>query len=270
MATMAFKEILFWSKLYTRRIARNAHNKIMYHYLKSKQTIIPVFVVAMPRTGSSLLGTYLKSLHGVEIRGEILNPWLFIGMRKNCSNKNKVFKHMRQSLLNKKNAHICVAKLLKEQMERYGVEIRDLINEFPTAKFILMYRNNLGEQFYSYKRAQMTQEWYKKDEEKQKIKKIYIDTGEFIDYCRTIETFYNGILSQLSKRKYIMIAYEQLVENGQSTIDKTVSKFLGVKSGKIKTKLKKQNLEPLQNVIENYDHAKDLLKRKLIFDDKLQ
>jgi hypothetical protein len=255
-------DIIFWGKLYAKRFLYKIKNIKKYYYFKGTISPIPIFVIGTPRCGSSLLESYLSKLPNTKVRGEILNPWLYMGMRRNCSVKKRVMRHIRYTLYSV-DAMVCVAKLLNEHLERYNIFVKDLIKEFPPAKFIVIYRKKLGEQYYSLLKAKITQQWFEKNEETKDIKKINVNADDFVRYCFNIKEFYEKLIAQLDKYDNITIAYEELKANGQTIIDHKIAPFIGVNSVKISTKLKKQNLKSLPDVIENYQNVKHLLKREI-------
>src|SRR5688572_11711882 len=58
----------------------------------------PVFIVATRRSGSNLFESFLNSVPGVSFAGEMLNPDMYYGIRKNFIAKRTVLRHIEHSV----------------------------------------------------------------------------------------------------------------------------------------------------------------------------
>src|SRR5207244_4288556 len=104
--------------------------------------------IATRRSGSNLLLGCLNSIPGVSFASEILNTSMFYGIRGRWITKKTVLRHIAYSINDCKH-RICGAKLLKIQLDAHGLHLEDLKKHFPNARFIILYRRSLLEQFVS-------------------------------------------------------------------------------------------------------------------------
>src|SRR5213593_5199980 len=68
------------------------------YYMPDRPAIRPAFLVSTFRTGSNLLLSYLGSLSGITVRGEVLNPEAPEGLRRYLVTRGGVIRHMNRSL----------------------------------------------------------------------------------------------------------------------------------------------------------------------------
>ena len=129
------------------------HARIFFTYHLKKEAKEPVFVLAARRTGSNLLLSYLNSVPGVSFALEILNESTYYGIRSQFVSKNAVLRHVAYSL-NACENKVCGTKILKTQLETHRIGMDDLTRCFPNARFIILYRKSLVDQFVSLKIAE--------------------------------------------------------------------------------------------------------------------
>ena len=224
--------------------------KISLRYRLQRSPKEPVFILSTRRTGSNLLLDLLNSMPEASFAGEILNHRMAYGLRKNHVSKSAVLRHVRHSI-NACPKKICGAKLIKTHLENHRLSPEDLLEIYPHARFIILYRRSLIEQFVSLKIAQRTDIWqWRKDFIPPK--NISISIAELAGYCLDIKTFYGKLLEECPPQS-LLLEYERLAENPQEVFEDRVFSFLGVPSSTVKTSHVKQNTRPLHEIIRNYD-----------------
>lgn len=123
-----------------------------------------LFILSSLRSGSSLLASYLESTQQVAWKGEILhqhNPankttrWL---RHVPPLRRQRAFSIARRVLHKERlNLSLRAAKLHREHMERCQIRLEHVEQAFPTAQYILIYRESILAQFVSLKVARASQ-----------------------------------------------------------------------------------------------------------------
>src|SRR5690606_22863438 len=115
----------------------------------------PVFILSSPRTGSSLLGDLCASHPELDDRGEVLNQRIARGLYHRSTGSAAVVRHIRQHLAIS-SARCAVIKLHFNHLQHRRTSIMDLIQAFPDAVWIVLYRRSLIDQYISLKLAVST------------------------------------------------------------------------------------------------------------------
>jgi LPS sulfotransferase NodH len=212
-----------------------------------KHTNYSIFLIlSHPRTGSSLLHTYLNSHTQLLSLNEPLSQ---------TADK---------SLLVKRYSKRIKAVGLKYFYEYMDDPIKkklfiDLLHE-PNIHIIKIHRKNILRVYMSLRIAQKTQEWSRTVSIKQSInsKKISLSKQECIEAFNQFEKWEQETQSILQNLTVPMfeIDYEILVEQPNETLF-YIQKFLGVSKQKPFSLLQRQNAEPLKTLIENYESLKE-------------
>ncbi len=233
--------------------------KILLHYLFKREERDPVFIVTTRRSGSNLLLSFLGSVPEISFLSEILNPGMYYGVRSHWISRRSVLRHMIHSI-NHCRHRICGAKLLKIRLEAHRLDLETLKKIFPTAKFILLYRKALFEQFVSLKIAEKTDVWLWRDAyPAPQPPPVRISSVEFEAWSKSTRAFYHNLTQKAWLRECsVTIDYESLSADPQKVFDEILFPFLGVPSSAVSSSLKKQNTKPLHEVVENFDELKNL------------
>ena len=236
-------------------------------YLIYKKKVKPIFVIASRRTGSYLLLSYLGSHPEIDSVGEVINPDLVRGIRTKSVSKNEVMFHIKASINNSKSS-IGVAKLLAYQMKLHNLDIDDVKNAIPDAKFIILYRESLSRQFISNEMSKASGIWKISDKNKKKWKSskttIKVNSKELEDFCKDIKKFYDDLLSkEWVKKEALLLSYEELKGSAKEALEEKLFSFLNLSPVSIKTSLEKMNKRPIEETVTNYDEVKDLLESKM-------
>lgn len=129
-------------------------------------------------------------------------------------------------------------------------------------KLIHLKRENLLRTVLSGKIALKTNVWYKKTfgtKVKLADKKLSLNPDECIQEFKKIKEWESNIDNIFSEHSKLEISYEKMVTDPDTLSE--VLDFLGVEQKPLKTSHKKQNKEPLSQLIENYDEFSNKLSK---------
>ena len=255
---------------YKRRIVHKIERFIrrttlLIRYLVKRKDIKPVFVIAAPRTGSYLLLDYLSSHPEIDSLGEVINPDIVRGIRTAFISKKEVLFHIKTSLNTSKQKNGAV-KLISDQMQAHKLSVDDIKNNFPNARFIILYRQSLLRQYISNEISKKSGIW-KLDKEKIKQRwdknsiTFEIDPTELEQFCKSIRQFYLDILEKdWIKKDALLLSYEELIGSSRDELAKKLFSFLNLPAVEIKTDLKKMNERTVKEIVTNYDQIKKSLE----------
>ena len=238
--------------------------RVLYRYLTHPDGITPLFVLSMPRAGSNMLLDYLRCFPAIEVRGEVLNPKVTEGIRERGVSTAAVLRHVRRYVYGVKPgaAERCygTVKIHLPQLETRGLTVDDLRGAFPAARYIVLFRESLGEAFVSRLRALRTGQWLVREGEKRVETTVHVERAELQAYLDATRASYMALASrEWLAPCSVHVGYETLAREPQRVLDETICPFLGVAPVPVRTTLQKQNTRALEQVVENYDEVADLL-----------
>jgi hypothetical protein len=150
------------------------------------------------------------------------------------------------------------------QLSNCGLSLDDLNREFPTAKYIILYREALAEQFVSHRVAQATDQYLLLDGEKPREAEIHIDPQALRAYCDDMRRRYRDVVDRRwLEEKAVLLSYEELVSNPEYCLKQHICPLLNVPFGGTKTRLVKQSTRPLAERIVNYRDVAALVNSPL-------
>jgi LPS sulfotransferase NodH len=234
-----------------RRLIHRLH--LLRHWWFSPHTPYQaVFLIAGARSGSTLLGDYMSQLPGVQSLSEILNWMVPIGPRKKRLPSKDALEHIRLSMQTRRAAHRS-CKLTVLQLANYQLTLCDLDAVFPGAKFIVLYRKLLVEQFVSLCQARMTKQWTLLPGQERKRASVTVDPDELRRYCEQTRRGYEEVLTYpaLAERGAIL-SYEELTADPVQCLRERICPLLGVPAIEPKTIRRKQNPQPLAERVVNF------------------
>ncbi len=223
----------------------------------------PLFLVATCRSGSNLLMSYLAQQPGVAMLSEVLSSQLPIGPRRDCIPPATAISHIRYCLQGEKTP-VRGCKLMLYQLANCRLTLDDIHAAFPAAKYIVLYRQSLAEQFVSHQQALATRQYLLPDGEAAKQSEVVIDSAELRRYCDEIRRGYCEVLrhSWLADRA-ILLSYEELIADTGLWLEKRICPLLGVQYRAPQTRLRKQSTQPLADRVANYREVSSLLHSPL-------
>jgi hypothetical protein len=223
----------------------------------------PVFVIASFRSGSNLLLSYLEQQPGVAMLGEVLCHRLPIGPRRPCLPPANAVRHIRRSLQGERKP-IRGCKLMLDQLKNCQLTLDQLNAAFPLAKYIILYRQSLAEQFVSHRMAWLTRQFVLRPGEKPRRAELTVDPDDLRQYCEETKSGYREVLNHawLSGRA-VLLSYEELTADADHWLRDYICPLLGVPPITPATRLLKQNTLPLAEQITNYREVAGLLESPL-------
>ena len=219
-------------------------------------------VFAEMRTGSNFLEANINSFDGLTCHGEAFNPH-FVGFP-NVDNVLGVTRDMREvdpagliATIKEKTPGMGGFRFFNDHDPR----ALDVILPDPRCAKIILTRNPI-DSYISWKIAKATGQWKLTNVKHARSQQVKFDATEFERHMADLQAFQVRLLNTLQKsgQTAFYVAYEDLqdvdVMNG-------LAAFLGTDSRieALDKKLKKQNPEPLENKVLNFDAMGDVLSR---------
>jgi LPS sulfotransferase NodH len=232
-------------------------------WLRPHRSFQPVFVIATCRSGSNLLVSYLKQQPEVAMLSEVLCSQLPYGPRRDRIPASQAIRHIRYCLQGERGV-VRGCKLMLHQLADCQLSLDDLQREFPKAKFIILYRQALAEQFVSLKIAEATRQFTLGLGESPRRTEVAVNPAELRAYCDDVRRRYRDALSSpwLAERA-VLLSYEELVANPAGWLKQEICPLLGVPFHPPETRLLKQNTRPLAEQVFNYREVAGLLHSPL-------
>jgi LPS sulfotransferase NodH len=215
---------------------------------------VPLFVLATGRSGSTLLIDYLRSLSGVNCYSEVLAQDARIGLRREERTPEASLRHIRRSLQSLRTPIRC-CKFMLYQLEECGLTMDDLRRAFPDAKYLIIYRESLVEQYLSRCSASVSGQWLVRRGKTPKQPQVTVDPLELHTYCEETRQQYEGLLTHAWLREHsVLLSYEDLVADPRRWFFDHICPLLNLPGGEPQTRLVKQNSRSVADRVENY-HA---------------
>ncbi len=219
-------------------------------------------IFAEMRTGSNFLESNLNSFDGIQCHGEAFNP-AFIGY----PNKDNILGYTQDQ--REKNPEKLIQVITSNSKGLGGFRyfndhdprvLDSILSNRRCAKIILT-RNPI-ESYVSWKIAKATGQWKLTNVKHARSGVVQFESAEFESHLDRLQEFQVLLLNRLQRsgQTAFYVAYEDLqdveVMNG-------LAAFLGIEAriGALDAKLKKQNPEPLEDKVENFDAMERALAR---------
>ncbi len=123
-------------------------------------------------------------------------------------------------------------------------------------------RNKLNHAVSNFVAAQRSS-FHKTDDKDEKVE-VYIEPESFVNVVKDSIAFEKAEREILKNLDYLEIIYEEDLsnyENHQKTVKKVLS-YLGLEIRNVKTRYKKVNKRPINELIVNYDEIKKCVKEQ--------
>ncbi len=218
----------------------------LYNTLFGNRNYQKFVIISRSRTGSTLLMAFLRSHPEVHIEGEIF---------KNLNGKSCA--QVWDELFAKRPKKIRQVgfKLFYYHPFDDDKEVWNFLDKDNSVSIIHLRRENLLKAYVSQKIGEKTKKWTENinNQEVIKDKKVILEPGACVEVFEKISNYENETRERFSSRpNYMEITYEALAKDNQGEMA-TVFQHLGLPPHIVSAKLKKQNPEPLKNLIANYD-----------------
>jgi len=226
-------------------------------------TADPVFIITEPRTGGTLLGDYLNCHRMVSCEYEILNqgliPWLML------LRSEKEVRSYLNALFTALPGKIRCGKIHFDHLDQFGINVLHLLGWFPRARFVILYRRSLLDQFVSLKLAETTGRWMAIRPEEETDQMIHIDVNELLAFAEITKKRYRQVLSHDALRgRHLTISYEELVSRTDRVFETRIWPFLDIPACPVKSVLRKQNRRSGRKSTSNLQELRPLLDRGIL------
>jgi LPS sulfotransferase NodH len=230
--------------------------EILNQLLTKKHQYVSFVILCEPRTGSTLLHTYLNFHPNIKSYGEAIREHI----EKNHSAdagflKNNIFKphgrHLKAvglKLFYFYYDHPAYADAFKEIIEQKDIKIIHLIRE------------DILKLYVSLKLAQKTNTWSSSNANQKNKPKIFVKADEFKLFAETYVQRQQYFKTQFKTHDVLVVRYEDLIMDSRAVLEKT-QKFLGVKPKHLSSLLKKQNADALESVVVNYHEVHNTIEQ---------
>lgn len=220
------------------------------------------FLLSTPRSGTWHLLELVNSLPDVDLAGEALNPSLTTGPSPLVRGPRTAITHLR-AVVGAREAPVTGAKLLLNHLERLDTTVGHVADAFPDARFVVVVRRHLGEQYVSLEVAKQTGRWRARSGDAAFTGTIEIDRERFLRYCEHRRAQFSRLLAEPAvAERGLVVVHEEVRERPQEAVDTQLAPFLGVASGPVASRFVRQNRRPLSEVVANHDEVADLLERE--------
>jgi LPS sulfotransferase NodH len=227
--------------------------------LLSGRPFQPLFILATGRSGSTLLLDYLRSLPGVNLYSEILEVNTPIGLKPSECCPDAALRHVSRSLQSLRTP-IRGCKMMFFQLSRCGLSANDLRAAFPAAKYLIIYRQSLVEQYLSEQVARATGQWMVRRGDTPKQARVTVDPVELAGFSAQTQWHYQRLLSHgWLRQKAVLLSYEELVADPEGWIAGQICPLLGLPPAQPQTRLVKQNRQTLAERVVNYEAVAEVL-----------
>ena len=236
------------------------------YYLRKRESKKHCFILCDPRSGSNLLLSYLNSNPNAYFGGEILCPTQAVSVRLRFISKKTVFRHMHH-FVNHQDYPVSGAKIFFSHLESRGITLKELDQEFPEAKWLILYRGNILDQYLSMHLLLKTGCIIQfKNMKHEKPEPIQIETPipktRWRAHCEQIRNRYKDVLKIPGMRdKSLWVSYDELVNAPQTLFDEAIFPFLNLPRNLVQTDMVKQNIWKYPEIIANYNEVKDFIEQ---------
>jgi LPS sulfotransferase NodH len=145
------------------------------------------------------------------------------------------------------------------QLEECRLDLNRLNAAFPTAKYIILYRESLAEQFLSLESAKATNQWKLTANQDRKLVHIRVSPRKLKEFCeKTLEMYRRVLEHDWLRQRGVLLSYEQLVSEPENCL-REICPLLEVDAAPLSTSLCKQNTLTRAERVVNHEQVANLL-----------
>jgi LPS sulfotransferase NodH len=142
----------------------------------------------------------------------------------------------------------------------YRLTIDDLENAFPKPAYIVLYRQNIAEQYVSQKAAELTKQWILLPGQERKRATVSVNPAAFKQHCAETHRGYEEVLAHPAIRERgVVLTYDELTIDPSRCVNKVICPLLAVPPAQPTSQLCKQSFETLSERVANYADVETLL-----------
>jgi len=189
-------------------------------------------IVCAPRSGSTMLHTYLNSHSQILSHGEIIRRRIEQG---EDVISIKEFAFSPQS----KKIKAVGLKLFYEHMDQKGFKVAfDEVLDDDEIKVIHLQRRDKRKQFLSLRKAEKSGAWSSTLKQKEEVE-VSITEQEYVDYEKEQQQLVDRVRERFAGHEVIEVSYEELVKDPKHELER-IQQFIEVEPKKLFTLLQKQ------------------------------
>lgn len=213
-----------------------------------------VFVISTARSGSNVLIQALDSYDEIVSMGEPLHAGLVSGLPQ-CFKGVRLFSHYIKSVASVLRPKKWIAmKLDIDQLKPGKITVSQLAREFPDSKFIILYRQNLAEQYVSHQIALKTDAWTHDHPNNDSLATVRIEPDELATFCNWRRRQYSEVVkTSFLPGQHLLLSYEDFSNDLSRGMTDRIDSFLGLSSNHFRVSLEKQSHLSPREKIENYE-----------------
>jgi hypothetical protein len=205
---------------------------------------------------------YLNCHPRIRCRSEILNPHFEVYGNPRKMNRNRLRLHVEANFV-KRPGIWAGAKILTYQLDEMDVSLWDILQVLRRPAVIVLYRQEVIEQFMSLKMAEHSNVWH--STKSGRACAIEADLDEFTLFAQREHRMWKTNFAALAAVDVLYLSYEQLAADPAQSMNK-VFEFLQLPPVSVHSVFVKLNPQPLAERLTNYQNFAEaglLLSTKL-------
>jgi LPS sulfotransferase NodH len=154
----------------------------------------------------------------------------------------------------KRPGRLAGAKLMTFHLDELPIGLPEILELLAQPKVIVLYRENLLEQYTSFRMALQHGVWHVK--KPKNLAPIWLDPEDFQAWAERERRMWRASFAALEGTRYHALTYEQLASRPQSTM-REVFNHLGVAAARARSRLVKICPKPLRQKVVNHRQFAD-------------
>ena len=220
-------------------------------------------ILGAMRSGTTALVDYLNCHPKIQCRGEILNTdYVYYGNPRRMGTQ-RLKLHVESFFVKRTNV-LLGAKVLTYQFDDMPIKLGDLIETLQQPRIIVLYRQQMLEQYASLKLAERAGVWH--SNKRGSDEPIWLDPDDFVAFAQRERRMWRESLAALSDSRVHFLTCEELVERPREAMQ-GVFAFLGQTCCPVEAFVAKMHSRPLSEKVANY---REFARRGILDDAVLQ
>jgi LPS sulfotransferase NodH len=222
--------------------------------LFGRRHYVPFIILSRSRTGSNLLNSFLSSHPNVKVKGEHFG-WL----------KGRSIERRARDVFGKHPPHIRAAGCKVFYYHPHDGDhdaLMEKLRAVPGLRIVHLQRRETVRSVLSWFIARETNQYVARRDEEVVVsgdKRVRVDADEFVDWIRKTRGWERGAPAMFPDRAMMDIYYEDVVADPPAQFRRVLD-FLDLPPHEPKTHLRRQNPEPVRDLIENYAEVEAKVK----------
>ena len=206
-------------------------------------------ILSSPRSGTTLLLDYLNCSRQVRCYGEILGRDHFQYGDPYRMTPERIRLHVESYFVKRPGTRVG-AKILTFHLDELPITLDDLLEVLSSPKIILLYRQDLLEQYTSFHLAMATGVWHPR--KPVELAPIRLDPDDFLAFAERERRMWQENCARLNLAQTCPVSYEDLYADPPGQMAR-VFDFLNVPAAEVRSRFVKANPRPLAQKIANYE-----------------